>query len=407
VSPKVPRGPIVGLMVLLASSLLVLMLLFVLHPQTRASAPRALDGDVASPGSESSLRGVTCFAPNSCFSVGFYAPTTSYERFIGLIERWNGATWSIVPSPSPASDTELHAVACPTARFCVATGVTGLAGDSTSLKAFIEEWNGNSWRLVASPSPGIPSDLEAVSCATADRCWAVGYTAGAAGGLPNALVEEWDGRHWKRADMPLPPGTFTAQINGVSCPAPTACIAVGSYGDTLDDDDPDARTVAEAWNGSSWSMIKSPNPFTGNHDVMLAVTCSSPSSCISVGDFSTTGNFYHADEAALVALWTGSGWQEVANPAVRDGSQGQLDSVVCPSDDRCFGVGFTSTGDDANPAVLVEGGTLQSWSILPLTGAGHYLSIACESVVRCVAVGDVVTSHSPLGQAAAQWLDVG
>jgi hypothetical protein len=45
------------------------------------------------------LHGVLCTSPTDCVAVGDHFS----EDGIGeaLIERWNGSTWSVVPSPSP------------------------------------------------------------------------------------------------------------------------------------------------------------------------------------------------------------------------------------------------------------------------------------------------------------------
>ncbi len=40
----------------------------------------------------------------------------------GLIEAWNGAAWSIVPSPSPGTGSGLTPVSCASITFCASVG---------------------------------------------------------------------------------------------------------------------------------------------------------------------------------------------------------------------------------------------------------------------------------------------
>src|SRR6516165_10072849 len=60
----------------------------------------------------------------------------------------------------------------------------------------------------------------------------------------------------KSADATLPGG----QIESVSCVTPTACTSVGSYSNTSGT----TVTLAEAWDGTSWTKQSTPNPAGGN-----------------------------------------------------------------------------------------------------------------------------------------------
>ena len=54
-----------------------------------------------------------------------------------LIESWNGSTWSVTPSPSPGN---LDGVTCMNPNNCVAVG--GLNTGVGSSQTLIESWNG-------------------------------------------------------------------------------------------------------------------------------------------------------------------------------------------------------------------------------------------------------------------------
>ena len=60
----------------------------------------------------------------------------------GLIEAWNGAVWSIVPSPSPGSGSALISASCASTTFCAAVGSYAT---ETSGGTLIDRWNGHAW----------------------------------------------------------------------------------------------------------------------------------------------------------------------------------------------------------------------------------------------------------------------
>ena len=78
------------------------------------------------------------------------------------------------PAPTLRSLTTFNSVSCVTSTLCWAVGEyqSGTGTDQT----LVEEWDGTSWALVASPNTG-PTDanlLISVACASSIECWAVG-----------------------------------------------------------------------------------------------------------------------------------------------------------------------------------------------------------------------------------------
>ena len=67
-------------------------------------------------------------------------------------------------------------------------------------------------------------------------------------------------------------------LDAVSCVSPVACTAVGNYASSTGV----ARTLAESWDGSRWSLVRSPN--VGRFGSQLvAVSCVSANACMAVG----------------------------------------------------------------------------------------------------------------------------
>ena len=84
---------------------------------------------------------------------------------------------------------------------------------------------------------------------------------------------------WTIAPVPSPNVSvpLTAQLSAVSCASPSMCVAVGSY---LDSNSNPAGTLAELWNGSSWSLLTTPKLVAAALD---GVSCPSVSVCVAVG----------------------------------------------------------------------------------------------------------------------------
>ena len=191
----------------------------------------AIQNIVTPPGSASTfMQGVSCSAAASCTAVGSY--TNASGLGATLAEVWNGASWAIQDTPSPAGATEgstLIGVSCPSPADCTAAGYsTDGSGNTTTLA---EQWNGSAWAIQSTPneSSGAPvhNDLWGVSCAAADSCSATGYFTNSSV-LLRPLAEHWNGTSWVVEDAPDPSGRNGSSLQGgVSCSSPSKCTAVG------------------------------------------------------------------------------------------------------------------------------------------------------------------------------------
>ena len=200
------------------------------------------------------------------------------------MERWDGTGWAIQPSPNPAgSSPYLASVSCSTPSACTAVGYSYT--DDPNTAGFAERWDGASWSIEPTPQPAgaASSNLTSVSCTSPNACTAVGHVA--SGGELEPLIERWDGAGWSiRPSPPAPsaPGSngFTGNgLTAVSCPSATACTAVGSYnvaGGAV-------QTLVEEWDGTTWQLEPSANP-AGSNDRLSGVSCTSPSACTAVGN---------------------------------------------------------------------------------------------------------------------------
>lgn len=123
------------------------------------------------------LDAISATSSTDIWAVGVYG-TYSATQYT-LIEHWNGSAWSIVPSPTPGSGTDgisLSGVAATSATDAWAGGSDSPAAGGTF--PLLERWNGTSWSLAPSPTIGASfSQLNAISKVVGSQVMAVGaYT---------------------------------------------------------------------------------------------------------------------------------------------------------------------------------------------------------------------------------------
>ena len=149
----------------------------------------------------------------------------------------------------------LNGVSCVSSASCEAVGE---ASGSSINGTLAEHWDGSAWTVQATPTSGSDGDaLNSVSCVSATRCTAVGEATDA------TLAETWNGTDWRIQPTPIPNDVGTENglpptvvLSDVACPSSTSCMAVGAYRDSFDF----VVTLAERWNGSTWTIERTLNP---------------------------------------------------------------------------------------------------------------------------------------------------
>ena len=288
------------------------------------------------------------------------------------------ATWSIVPSPNGGfAPTSLSAVTCITASDCWATGRTEIG--QTFANTALLHWDGNSWSVVPSPSIAKQTNgLVGITCLSSSSCWAVGFIINIQTIQVQTLALHWDGNSWQIVPTPNVGSGFNA-LYGVACTSDSNCWAVGfnNQGDA-------AQTLIEKWDGNSWAVVNSPDIGTTNSNVLNAVICLSASDCRAVGYTGITGA-----KSALIAQWDGTAWtaSALSNQPLLDQEE-TLTSIFCGSASDCQVVGNSYTG--TNHLNLIKHWDGTSWSNVtaPDLGVDNYLKrVTCSSSSDCWAVG--------------------
>lgn len=246
------------------------------------------------------LIGVSAVARNDAWAVGgsnWWTPSAT------VAYRFDGTAWTRVPTPTPDGDAYFSAVVATSARNAWAVGLSGRGGPGVSGGLdvpIIEHWNGSTWEQQFFPLPKHSGWFSAIAAAGPGDAWAVGGTGSSA---PNsALIEHWNGYRWRRVNTP--PGL--GDLQGVTVVSRNDAWAVGQS----EANPNEVTSLTVHWNGRRWYVVPSPNP-TGNTD-LLDVSGTGPDDVWAVGLLNSNGCSPQCETAAF--HWNGTSWSVVPSP---------------------------------------------------------------------------------------------
>jgi photosystem II stability/assembly factor-like uncharacterized protein len=311
------------------------------------------------------LTKVSCPTASTCFSVGLYHPSSngsSFEPGTGFIAGTTNGGGSFVAGHVGLASA-LRDISCPQSDSCTAVGARGTIVKTADAGAH--------WPI---KSVGSDSELARMVCSNRLQCLAEGMNAVQAASCPDSsncfavgsygttMVTHDGGSTWAdqiagspdnsgNADPPLPP----PGLNGVACPGPTRCFAVGDVADNGQ-----ASIKATSDGGSSWQ-----NQTSNSANDLLAVSCPAVTTCIAAG---TSGGMVKTDDGGLT-------WHELDS-----GVGNTLSAISCPDTSTCVAVGNFG-------AVLrtTDGGA--HWATENSGTTAYLAGVSCPSVNLCIAVG--------------------
>jgi len=312
----------------------------------------------------------------SCATSTFCVATGQGTIEPNLLEHWNGHKWSTMRAA--ARHDILSGVACLSPGACIAVGMNSSSVGPSSEKLVTRRW---SKVPIVGSSGGVASSFEGVSCSQGS-CFALGTEVGRpiTGEHGSFFASRpIDTTSWSIEQSVVNPTAFV-YLTSLSCISAEMCVGVGSY-----QSNPlgTAQTLAEAWNGSSWSEMAIPSPGTSSQ--LSSVSCVSAMACTAVGN---------SDGNPLIENWDGTSWSVASAPP----TNGSLYGVSCPGSSTCLAVGSSSVG----PIGLAWDGS--AWAALPVpmpTGftSGQLLSVSCTSDESCMTVGSSTTSDKTISLA--------
>jgi hypothetical protein len=286
--------------------------------------------DPASDKETVSLRAIAADSASDVWAVGRVE-----ESFHALIQHWNGSRWSVVPSPTIGDESYLVSVTAISANDAWAVGNYSPSGPAE--QTLIEHWNGIRWSMIPSPHPGLGSWLSKVEAISANNIWAVGsFTDGF---QVQTLTLHWDGSQWSVVKSPNP-GKARNELISVTVVSAHDIWAVGSFSNSTQGLIVE-ETLILHWDGSQWSVVESPGP--GNNNIFLSdVTALSANDVWAVG-YETD---IHGNSQKLIEHWDGSLWSVVKSPgpATDDALYG-MDHMPQSNNIIVVGTMYYSTGE--------------------------------------------------------------
>jgi hypothetical protein len=225
-------------------------------------------------------------------------------------------------------------------------------------------------------------------------------------GTPSFTFSATDAENlnWRLSQIPLLPGPkdSTAELQSVSCPTSSFCIAVGTRQYT----DPKASAyselpLVERFNGSRWTMepLQSPDsaPQVGRlpEDQLTDVSCPTVRFCMAVGSFarlSTSTGLGTGVSGALVEIFKGRKWRTVElRASSKSNTNAYLEAVSCQQSRSCFVVG-TAESPQVLQTLISYKYELGVFTSEPFGGAGKssvdsLSHIYCSNMDHCLAVG--------------------
>lgn len=205
---------------------------------------------------------------------------------------------------------------------------------------------GCSWRSVNPKVPDLFVDLHAVDGSSTDDVWAVGSER--AGGRP--LILRRKAGKWSTVAGPAP---LNGILRAVDARTPTDVWAVGNQ---LPTGATNLRTLIQHFDGKSWKVVKSPNPFPGAN-ILKGVIALAADDVWAVGGNGIPGS------RAMILHFDGTRWTRQRVPVIP--SQADLADIDRYFDtDELIAVGRRGGTSDRRQLVLSYNG--KSWKQEPL-----------------------------------------
>jgi len=236
-------------------------------------------------------------------------------------------------------------------------------------------------RAYSPPAVAGQSELQAISCPTVTACIATGVTYGA-GPVQYAVAMSWDGTVWTSMALPNVPaaGRNHYDVRAVDCLSPTWCKAAA---DSFSADVPFFLTL----NGATWTVDPAATfPANTQYAMFKKISCFSQSFCAAVGNYvpANHGSYSYS----LAEEWNGKEWRSDTVPV----NASELLSVSCPTAKNCTAAGTHNNVADHDFNAIIEHKNSTLWTSGGVPSAGGYsesgiTDITCSSNTSCIGVG--------------------
>ena len=331
---------------------------------------------------DNNLAAVSAASASDAWAVGDYYTAANPNVLVNMAEHWDGSTWSEYPLPNVGANQN------------TLLGVSELPGGSTWAAGYaldanwvdqtlVEHWNGSTWSVIPSPSPGAQGNiLYGVAALSDSDVWAVGVQLDANGGT-HPLTEHWDGTSWTVVSAADPGGSGNA-LYALDAVSSGSVYAVGQTGAAFP-----SQALVEHWNGKTWSQLASPADSTESLTT-LGVTGSDTALTL-VGDRESDTTPY----ATEVATGAPASLSMVTSPNTGTG-ENDLFGAATAADGTVYAAGWYVDPSSGNYFSLIEHETGGVWSTDttpdPGTGSNGFAGVAAIPGGGVWAVGNFSNS---------------
>jgi hypothetical protein len=303
--------------------------------------------------------------------------------------------FTVVPAPDPdpqvagTTDVGFTAVSAASATDALAVGPNPT--EAAVQGPFADHWDGTAWTGMQLPAPpGSTASLLGVADVAPGDGWAVGFSTSTSTDQDQTLIEHWNGTSWSIVPSPDPAGGSTGsdELWAIAAVSPTDIWAAGDdlvQGGSI-------RPLFARYNGTSWTAVPPP-PDSGG--VMLGLTAIAATNVWAVGTISS--------QTFTSAHWNGTSWSTVSTPSVSAGPDPieELTAVTAVSKSNLWASGWVGNIDNENklePIILHSTGSAWSAVTAPNKGSeGSRLNgITSDGADHVFAVGTTQDSNGSL-----------
>jgi hypothetical protein len=189
-------------------------------------------------GRHGALDGVSVVSATNAWAVGDVENATVPE---GIIEHWNGIRWRTTLIDR-TDGSVLSAVTARGSRFAWAVGFSALGPVALA-------WHGSAWRRTPTRCPSETCFLLSVAVVSRRLAWAAGTRLDVISLALLPVIMRWNGSTWKTVPSPRAAGV----LDGIAAPSRRSAFAVGAANYDLTSIRKSRPTI-EHWNGTTWRL---------------------------------------------------------------------------------------------------------------------------------------------------------
>jgi hypothetical protein len=275
-------------------------------------------------------------ASGKAWGVGVRLDADYQDR--ALVESWDGSKWTIVNNPQPGSVRDLfYAVSADSASDVWAVG--SQEGSNGKFETLVERSNGSSWAVVPSPNPGSTGNfLYGLDAVSPDNVWAVGQRLGDQA-PDQTLIEHWNGSHWTVVPSPV--------FDSASALLDAVTVADGEAWAVGETDDPvqGARPLVERFDDGAWRTVDLPHAAGSRWTDLFGVTAAD-GTVWAVGTFVDPAS---GNNETLILRGEDDEWTVSHGP--NPGSGSNILGGIASVGDRLWAVGTYEDGGSRLPLI--------------------------------------------------------